>query len=124
MTPLNSFAIASASLMLLCSVSATVYLSPKQDILLSASSSASNPLTQLGANSPYFAGSSTPPPSLFQSLTKPGPNIHKIENTVPDNCYVDQVAYVVRHGSRYPDNGAYQQWVTLYQKVVLWHSDM
>jgi hypothetical protein len=36
---------------------------------------------------------------------------------VLDNCLVDQVAYVVRHGSRYPDSGAYAQWVTLYQKV-------
>lgn len=38
---------------------------------------------------------------------------------MPDNCYVEQVAYVVRHGSRYPDNGAYQQWVALYEKVGL-----
>ena len=40
-----------------------------------------------------------------------------IENFVPENCYVDQVAYVVRHGSRFPDSGAYNQWVALYDKV-------
>lgn len=36
--------------------SAPVYLSPVQDILLPASGSATNPLTSLGANSPWFAG--------------------------------------------------------------------
>ena len=30
---------------------------------------------------------------------------------------MDQVAYVIRHGSRYPDGGAYAQWVALYEKV-------
>ena len=46
-----------------------------------------------------------------------GPNIYGISNTVPDNCIVEQVAYNVRHGSRYPDSGAYAQWTTLYAKV-------
>lgn len=36
--------------------SAPVYLSPVQDILLPGSESATNPLTSLGANSPWFAG--------------------------------------------------------------------
>lgn len=36
--------------------SAPVYLSPVQDILLPGSGSATNPLTSLGANSPWFAG--------------------------------------------------------------------
>jgi hypothetical protein len=27
------------------------------------------------------------------------------------------VAYVVRHGSRFPDSGAYAQWTTLYAKI-------
>lgn len=48
-----------------------------------------------------------------------GPNVNGVDNTVPDNCYVEQAAYVVRHGSRYPDSGAYQQWVTLYEKASI-----
>ncbi len=50
---------------------------------------------------------------------KIGPNIYGISNAVPDNCIVEQVAYNVRHGSRYPDPGAYAQWTTLYAKVDL-----
>jgi hypothetical protein len=48
---------------------------------------------------------------------KTGPNIYGISNAVPDNCVVEQVSYNVRHGSRYPDSGAYAQWTTLYAKV-------
>ena len=40
-----------------------------------------------------------------------------MDNTVPEHCTVEQVAYVSRHGSRFPDNGAYNEWVTLYNKV-------
>lgn len=43
--------------------------------------------------------------------------MNNIANVVPDDCYVDQVAYVVRHGSRFPDSGAYKEWTTLYSKV-------
>jgi acid phosphatase len=46
-----------------------------------------------------------------------GPSIYGISNAVPDNCVVEQVSYNVRHGSRYPDSGAYAQWTTLYAKV-------
>lgn len=46
-----------------------------------------------------------------------GPNAYGISSDVPDGCTVDQAAYVVRHGSRYPDPGAYAQWVALYEKV-------
>ncbi|THV48078.1 hypothetical protein BGAL_0269g00040 [Botrytis galanthina] len=80
---------------------ATILLAPEDDILLPRSSSATNPLTSLGANSPYFTG----------------PNVHSISNHVPENCYVDQVAYNVRHGSRYPDSGAYAQWTSLYAEI-------
>jgi hypothetical protein len=50
-------------------------------------------------------------------MMRTGPNIYGISNKVPDNCYVEQVSYNVRHGSRYPDSGAYSQWTTLYAKV-------
>lgn len=45
--------------------------------------------------------------------------MNAVENVVPDGCYVEQVAYVSRHGSRYPDQGAYNEWVALYNKVKL-----
>lgn len=76
-------------------------LAPAQDIVLPPSSSASNPLEWLGANSPWFAG----------------PDVNGVDNSVPDDCTVEQAAYVSRHGSRYPDTGAYAQWTALYDKV-------
>jgi hypothetical protein len=36
-----------------------------------------------------------------------------ISSDVPENCHVDQAAYVLRHGSRYPDSGAHSGWVEL-----------
>lgn len=58
MAALRSFGLASAGLLLsqLGGVKGTTFLSPEQDIVLPASSSASEPLEWLGANSPYFAG--------------------------------------------------------------------
>jgi hypothetical protein len=55
--------------------------------------------------------------SVAAILTRVGPNIHGISSDVPEGCTVEQAAYVVRHGSRYPDGGAYQEWVALYNKV-------
>ena len=54
----------------------------------------------------------------------PGPNVNKIASTVPGECSVDQAVYVVRHGSRYPDPGAYQEWENLHEAVgsQLWIS--
>ena len=43
-----------------------------------------------------------------------------MENVIPEGCYVEQVAYVSRHGSRFPDQGAYNEWVALYNKVRLY----
>lgn len=48
-----------------------------------------------------------------------GPNVNNESNDTPDGCTVEQVAYVVRHGSRYPDTGAYNEWVALHTKVSL-----
>ncbi|KAE9374395.1 phosphoglycerate mutase-like protein [Stipitochalara longipes BDJ] len=103
MAVFRSISLVSATVLLaqLNSVQATTFLSPEQDIVLPASGSASEPLEWVGANSPYFAG----------------PNIYGISNTVPDNCVVEQVSYNVRHGSRYPDSGAYAQWTMLYAKI-------
>ncbi|KAB8271582.1 histidine phosphatase superfamily [Aspergillus minisclerotigenes] len=63
-----------------------------------ASAKAFEPLEHLGANSPWFAG----------------PNVNKIASNVPEECSVDQAIYIVRHGSRYPDPGAYQEWEDLH----------
>jgi acid phosphatase len=58
MAVFRSISLTSATVILaqLNSVRATTFLSPEQDILLPASSSASEPLEWAGANSPYFAG--------------------------------------------------------------------
>ncbi|KAI9640136.1 hypothetical protein NHQ30_011538 [Ciborinia camelliae] len=98
---LSTTTLVNVSLLLTSSVHATTFLAPQQDILLPSTKISQNPLTSLGANSPYFTG----------------PNIYDISNQVPDNCYVEQVAYNVRHGSRYPDSGAYAQWTALYAKI-------
>ncbi|KAI1498495.1 histidine acid phosphatase [Biscogniauxia marginata] len=83
-------------------VSAAVpqYLAPLQDINFPSSKSATNPLQWLGANGPWYAG----------------PNVFGISPEVPQNCYVDQAAYISRHGSRYPDQGAYNGWVSMYER--------
>ncbi|KAK1993958.1 histidine acid phosphatase [Colletotrichum falcatum] len=75
-------------------------LAPVQDINLPASKSAAHPLEHLGANGPWFAG----------------PNVNNISSDIPENCYVDQAAYVLRHGSRYPDPGAYNGWISMQQR--------
>ncbi|QRV85050.1 histidine phosphatase family containing protein [Ceratobasidium sp. AG-Ba] len=46
-----------------------------------------------------------------------GPDITGVSQTVPAGCAVDQVALVSRHGSRYPDPGAYNEWLALATKV-------
>ncbi|KPM42070.1 hypothetical protein AK830_g4473 [Neonectria ditissima] len=70
------------------------FLAPPQDIVSWPGKHSQRPLQWLGANSPWFSG----------------PNVHGISQDVPEHCMVDQAAYVLRHGSRYPDNGAYNEW--------------
>lgn len=77
------------------------YLAPKQDIKLWPGKNSESPLTWLGANGPWATG----------------PNVHGISPHVPDGCYIDQAAYVSRHGSRYPDNGAYNEWKEMHSRV-------
>ncbi|KAF8669460.1 histidine acid phosphatase family [Rhizoctonia solani] len=60
-----------------------------------------NPLQWLGANGQWY----------------PGPDISGVSQELPDGCAVDQVAIVSRHGSRYPDPGAYNEWTSLEVKV-------
>ncbi|CEL53207.1 hypothetical protein RSOLAG1IB_06173 [Rhizoctonia solani AG-1 IB] len=60
-----------------------------------------NPLQWLGANGQWY----------------PGPDVSGVSQEVPDDCTVDQVAIISRHGSRYPDPGAYNEWVALEDKV-------
>ena len=62
-----------------------------------------NPLEHLGGNSPFFRG----------------PNVFDISPDAPEGCSVDQAAFSSRHGSRYPDPGAYNEWLDLSTKVLL-----
>lgn len=59
--------------------------------------------------------------SLSEAILRPrlkllGPNVLDISPDVPENCYVDQAAYISRHGSRYPDSGAYAGWVDMQER--------
>ncbi|KAJ4389251.1 hypothetical protein N0V93_006716 [Gnomoniopsis smithogilvyi] len=89
-----------ASMVIVGSATAAQVLAPANSINLPTSESASEPLEWLGGNSPYFAG----------------PNVYDISPDVPENCYVDQAAYISRHGSRYPDSGAYAGWVDMQER--------
>lgn len=62
-----------------------------------------NPLEHLGGGSPHFKG----------------PNVFDISPDAPEGCSVDQAAFSSRHGSRYPDPGAYNGWLDLSAKVIL-----
>ncbi|PYH90717.1 phosphoglycerate mutase-like protein [Aspergillus ellipticus CBS 707.79] len=76
-------------------------LAPTNDILFPSTSESSNPLIYSGGNTPWFAG----------------PNVNGISNEPPAQCTVQQAAYVVRHGSRFPDSGSYGSWVALEEKI-------
>ncbi|CAJ2508035.1 Uu.00g092210.m01.CDS01 [Anthostomella pinea] len=76
------------------------HLALNQDVNFPSSDSVTNPLQWLGANGPWYAG----------------PNVFNISSEVPEGCYIDQAAYVSRHGSRYPDQGAYDGWVAMYER--------
>jgi hypothetical protein len=47
----------------------------------------------------------------------PGEDLTKISSAVPEGCQVDQAAYVSRHGSRYPDQGAHNGWLEMARRV-------
>lgn len=49
--------------------------------------------------------------------SKTGPNVYGIPYDVPEYCTVEQAFYVSRHGSRYPDRGAYTGWVDMKNRV-------
>ncbi|KAI2794769.1 hypothetical protein POX_a01370 [Penicillium oxalicum] len=93
-----------ASLLLAAGTSqASTILAPDYDIVFPSSKTSSNPLPYSVANSPYF----------------PGPNVNGVDNEVPKKCTVQQAAYVVRHGSRFPDTGSYNAWVALKDKIQI-----
>lgn len=60
-----------------------------------------DPLHHIGGNGPWFSA----------------PNVFNIDAEPPTGCVVDQVAFVSRHGSRYPDPGAYNEWTATSAKV-------
>ncbi|KAF2158421.1 hypothetical protein M409DRAFT_71657 [Zasmidium cellare ATCC 36951] len=69
--------------------------------LLGCAGAEFSPLQHLGGNSPWFEG----------------PNVFGIDPSPPGGCVVDQAAFTSRHGSRYPDPGAYYEWTNLSAKA-------
>ncbi|KAF9464155.1 phosphoglycerate mutase-like protein [Collybia nuda] len=59
-----------------------------------------DPLQHSGPASPYFDA----------------PSREGISSNTPSGCTVDQAAYILRHGSRYPEPGSFQGWQTLFTK--------
>ncbi|KZV86232.1 phosphoglycerate mutase-like protein [Exidia glandulosa HHB12029] len=70
-------------------------------ILLVSVRAAFNPLEHSGPASPYFDA----------------PEQFGIPADTPAGCTVDQAAYIVRHGSRYPEPGSFAGWQALFNKV-------
>lgn len=46
-----------------------------------------------------------------------GPQVTGISPDVPAGCTIDQFAFFSRHGSRYPDRGAYNEWTNLHSRI-------
>ncbi|KAJ7172166.1 phosphoglycerate mutase-like protein [Mycena filopes] len=59
-----------------------------------------NPLQHSGPASPYFNA----------------PSQDGISPDTPTGCVVDQAAYILRHGSRYPEPGSFTGWQALFTK--------
>ncbi|KAF2677199.1 phosphoglycerate mutase-like protein [Lentithecium fluviatile CBS 122367] len=70
-------------------------------VLGAVASDSFNVLQHLGGNGQWF----------------PGPDITGISSDVPAGCKVDLFASFSRHGSRYPDTGAYKEWTDLYYRI-------
>ncbi|KAF9075328.1 histidine phosphatase superfamily [Rhodocollybia butyracea] len=70
-------------------------------ILLVVSAAAFDPLKHSGGASPYF-----------DAPTLPG-----LGPETPDGCVVDQAAYFVRHGARYPEASDFTGWQELFWKI-------
>ncbi|KAI0050834.1 phosphoglycerate mutase-like protein [Auriscalpium vulgare] len=60
-----------------------------------------NPLEHSGPASPYFDA----------------PSQSGIQVDTPAGCVVDQAAYIVRHGARYPEPGSFASWQSLFSKI-------
>ncbi|CAE6361180.1 unnamed protein product, partial [Rhizoctonia solani] len=46
-----------------------------------------------------------------------GPDVSDVSQVIPEGCTINQVAITSRHGSRYPDPGAYDEWLAFEAKV-------
>ncbi|KAF8878775.1 phosphoglycerate mutase-like protein [Infundibulicybe gibba] len=60
-----------------------------------------DPLQHSGAASPYFDA----------------PSQSGVPIATPAGCVVDQAAFIVRHGSRYPEPGSFTGWQALFSKI-------
>ncbi|KAJ5666023.1 phosphoglycerate mutase-like protein [Penicillium maclennaniae] len=99
----NSLSILGVSALLLAAAANAATLAPANDIVFPSTSNSQNPLIYSGGNTPWYAG----------------PNVNGIDNSVPKKCTVQQAAYVVRHGSRFPDSGSYSSWVGIHDKIQI-----
>ncbi|KIW19119.1 hypothetical protein PV08_03411 [Exophiala spinifera] len=70
-----------------------------------------------GEMQPSIGGATFPPLLGGSSPWFPGPNVNQISADTPAGCTVDMAAFISRHGSRYPDPGAYSDWQELYWKI-------
>jgi hypothetical protein len=69
---------------------------------------------------PTVHGLLVPSPIIsFKIISKydAGSDMTGISSETAQGCKIDQAVYVSHHGSRYPDPGAYDAWVALYNKV-------
>lgn len=97
-------------------------LDPVSSITSPDAAYAQQPLLHLGGNGPWFRGMSC----MVQKHKRAnqctsnrfiGTNVHGIPLTLEQGCEVDQAAYVLRHGSRYPDKRAYSGWLDMLDRV-------
>jgi acid phosphatase len=56
-------------------------------------------------------------PTYSHTKTLSGPEVTGISSDIPAGCTVDQAAFFSRHGSRYPDRGAYNEWTNLSSRI-------
>ncbi|KAL5115349.1 hypothetical protein ACEQ8H_006725 [Pleosporales sp. CAS-2024a] len=47
----------------------------------------------------------------------PGPHVTGVSSDVPAGCQVELAAFFSRHGSRYPDTGAYNGWLDIQKRL-------
>jgi acid phosphatase len=78
-----------------------------------------NILQHVGGNGQWFPGSPVPCYSHLSPTCSQlaGPQVTGISPDVPAGCKVELSAFFSRHGSRYPDTGAYNGWLDIHKRI-------